>query len=132
MHCWLLEHPSHSVFELQIGVVGVTQSADVAQPPQLPLEVQTSLPGQSSLLVEHFWHVLVVVSQIGVAPLQPAFWLFGSQAAHWPFTHSDLPFTFAQSVTSRHSTQRDAPLLVSMQWSSVPCPLQALPELGSH
>ena len=82
MHCWLLEHPSHCVFELQIGVVGVTQSADVAQPPQAPLDVQTSLPGQSFFVVEHFLHVFVVESQIGVAPLQPAFWLFGSQAAH--------------------------------------------------
>src|SRR5690349_14801918 len=132
MHCALLEHPSHCVLELQIGVVGVTQSADLAQPPQAPFEVQTSLPRQSFWVVEHFLHVFVMGSQIGVVPLQPAFWLVGSQATHWPLTHSSLPVVFGQLETSRHSTQREAPLAVSTQKSSVSFPLQALGELGSQ
>ncbi len=131
---WQIAFPEHALHSVdlgsQIGVVGVTQSVELSQPPHAPLDVHVSVPGQSFLPVEHFLHVFVVESQIGVVPLQPALF-FGSQAAHLPSTHSDSPVTSAQSVTSRHCTQRDSPP-VTAQWSSVSLPEHARPELASH
>ena len=115
-----------------MGVVGATQSvAEVRHPPQEPLPVQTSEPPHCDD-VEHALQPSVVGSQTGVCPLHPALVFDGSQVTHLLPTHSVLPsLRPAQSVKSRHSTQR-ADEDDDRQKLSAPLPEQGRFEAGSH
>jgi hypothetical protein len=121
MHSALLAQPRHTLglaLRLQIGVVGVVQSAAsfAVQPPQAPLGVHTAAaPGQLSGLARQASQRSVFELQIGVFPLQPALFI-GSHCAQVPRTHC-MPVE--QSLASRHCTQL-ARAPSPTQWGVVP------------